>query len=165
MKYNKRYVDSNRELSHILFWKPNERNGIYSQWYKAPMVEDGVRYNCCEQYMMAQKALLFNDHKTYDMIMRDGNPANMKKYGRMVRNFNDAVWNEKKFDIVKRGNYLKFSQNSELKEMLLDTDDDILVEASPYDGVWGIKSTESRYWNGENLLGFAIMEVRDLERN
>ena len=114
---------------------------------------------------MSQKALLFNDHKTYDMIMRDGNPANMKKYGRMVRNFNDAVWNEKKFDIVKRGNYLKFSQNSELKEMLLDTDDDILVEASPYDGVWGIKSTDSRYWNGENLLGFAIMEVRDLLRN
>ena len=101
MKYNKRYVDSNRELSHILFWKPNERNGIYSQWYKAPMVEDGVRYNCCEQYMMAQKALLFNDRKTYDMIMKDGNPANMKKYGRMVRNFNDAVWHEKKFDIVK----------------------------------------------------------------
>ena len=49
--------------------------------------------------------------------------------------------------------------------MLLDTDDDILVEASPYDGVWGIKSTDSRYWNGENLLGFAIMEVRDLLRN
>ena len=92
------------------------------------MVEDGVRYNCCEQYMMAQKALLFNDHKTYDMIMRDGNPANMKKYGRMVRNFNDAVWNENKFDIVKRGNYLKFSQNSELKEMLLDTDDNTLGE-------------------------------------
>lgn len=92
----------------------------------------------------------------------------MKTLGRKVRNFDEVVWNEVKYSIVLNGNYLKSTQNPELREYLLATGDRVLAEASPYDGIWGIKmgkSDENAFnplkWRGENLLGFALMEVRD----
>ena len=95
-------------------------------------------------------------------------PAEYKKLGRKVKGFDATVWDEKKLDIVVEGNKAKFGQNPDLKEFLLDTGDAILVEASPYDKIWGIgldreTALNSRIedWNGENLLGCALMEVRD----
>lgn len=92
----------------------------------------------------------------------------LKALGRKVRNFDETIWNEIKYATVLNGNYLKFTQNSELRKFLLSTGDSVLVEASPYDGIWGIKMGETDEnarnplkWNGENLLGFALMEVRD----
>ena len=74
-----------------------------------------------------------------------------------------------KVDVVVKGNIAKFSQNEKLLDFLLSTDDKILVEASPKDTVWVIGLDESspeaiqpRKWIGENLLGFALMEVRDI---
>ena len=74
-----------------------------------------------------------------------------------------------KVDVVVKGNIAKFSQNEKPLDLLLSTDDKILVEASPKDTVWGIGLDESsseakqpRKWIGENLLGFALMEVRDI---
>ncbi|SHF05931.1 conserved hypothetical protein, ribA/ribD-fused [Chryseobacterium takakiae] len=88
--------------------------------------------------------------------------------GRKVKKFDLDIWNEHKYEIVKKGNFLKFSQNEGFKEFLLSTDNKILVEASPYDTIWGIGMLETDpntknpvQWNGENLLGFALMEVRD----
>ena len=95
----------------------------------------------------------------------------IKALGQKVRNCDETVWGEVKYSIVLNGNYKKFSQNSQLKNFLLQTGDKILVEASPYDGVWGIKMAESDEnaqnplkWRGQNLLGFALMEVRDALR-
>ena len=95
-------------------------------------------------------------------------PAKYKKLGRKVRNFDSKVWDEKKYDIVVEGNKAKFSQNPELMEFLLSTGDAILVEASPYDKIWGIgldietaKEGSVEDWKGENLLGCALMEARD----
>ena len=66
------------------------------------------------------------------------------------------------------GNWCKFSQNPGLREFLLSTGDSILVEASPYDSIWGIRlsadspeAQDPMKWRGQNLLGFALMEVRD----
>jgi len=85
-----------------------------------------------------------------------------------VREFDESVWNKVKYSIVLNGNYRKFSQNLKLREFLLSTGEDILVEASPYDAVWGIRmsannenSQNPMKWQGKNLLGFALMEVRD----
>ena len=85
-----------------------------------------------------------------------------------MRNFREEIWNQYKFEIVVRGNILKFSQNKELKKFLLSTNDAVLVEASPYDKVWGVglkrddvKINNPNKWQGENLLGFALMEVRE----
>jgi ribA/ribD-fused uncharacterized protein len=69
---------------------------------------------------------------------------------------------------VVQGNYLKFSQHKALEQFLLQTHDRVLVEASPVDPVWGIGLAEDHpdvlhpsKWKGTNLLGFALMEVRD----
>lgn len=162
MKYNKEYVDNNPDLEFTTFWKPQEKNGFMSQWWRTKIIDnDGTIYNCAEQYMMAQKAILFKDREVYHLIMTERNPSEMKRYGRMIRDFDSNIWDKHKYDIVLAGNLYKFRQNQMLKKMLLETGNSILVEASPYDEVWGIKSQDISKWNGQNLLGFILMEVRD----
>ena len=118
--------------------------------------------------MMAQKAALFGDEETRKKIMAAGHPREYKALGRDVKPFDAAAWDREKYGIVLQGNLAKFSQNPELLAFLLGTGDAILVEASPYDAVWGVKLPADdprihnpREWKGENLLGFALMETRD----
>lgn len=92
----------------------------------------------------------------------------IKALGRKVKNFDDRIWDEVKYHIVLTGNYYKFSQNKRLRRVLLSTGDAILAEASPLDTIWGIgmdanqeDSSNPENWNGLNLLGFALTEVRD----
>ena len=118
--------------------------------------------------MMACKAELFKDYFTRDKILKNNNPKEIKALGRKVIGFNQNIWDFYKYNIVLFGNILKFSQNTELKNFLLNTGSDILIEASPYDSIWGIglcaNSTDAldpKKWKGSNLLGFALMETRD----
>lgn len=148
---------------HVFFW-----NGIYSQWHKAPMTIGGIEYNSCEQYMMHQKALLFDDHIIADLIMQEKNPKEQKKYGRQIRNFDKAIWEKNCLAIVFEGNLAKFSQNPELKAEMLSTGNKIFVEASPLDHIWGIGLDENAenvddpsYWLGLNLLGQALTLVKN----
>lgn len=131
-------------------------------------------YNC-EQYMMFQKASLFKDVKIKQKIIQERNPKNIKKLGREVKNFNNATWNKYKEFIVYQGNLLKFSANEELKTRLLNTGNKVLIETSPFDVVYGIglnyygcDLNKQQFdvlnvddWKGNNLLGFALMQVRD----
>ena len=118
--------------------------------------------------MMAEKARLFNDEEVRAMILAEYNQMTIKKLGRQVRGYDDDIWKHERFNVVVKGNLAKFSQNVKLQDYLLSTGDKILVEASPKDDVWGIGLEESnpdvinpRRWPGTNLLGFALMEVRD----
>ena len=147
---------------YVFFW-----NGIYSQWYIAPMTIDGIEYNSCEQYMMHQKALLFGDEETAELIMQEKNPREQKKYGRMIKNFDRAEWDKNCLAIVYEGNFAKFSQNHLLKEEMLATNDRIFVEASPVDFIWGVGLGEEEpdidnpsFWLGLNLLGQALTLVK-----
>ena len=178
MKYNKeQLLDQRLTLTRddfVLFWGHEDRGkGLtkvcLSQWYQCPFVVEGQYYNCAEQYMMAEKARIFGDEEIRQQILAEYSQMAMKKLGRKVRDYDDEIWKEKRFDVVVKGNIAKFSQNEKLLDFLLSTDDKILVEASPKDTVWGIGLDESspeaiqpRKWIGENLLGFALMEVRDI---
>lgn len=104
-----------------------------SQWYECDFTVDGIRYHTAEQYMMAQKALLFNDKKSFYKIMAADSPREYKAIGRKIKGFNQDVWDEHKYDIVYEGNYAKFSQNKVLGRFLEHTGDTVLVEASPFD--------------------------------
>lgn len=148
--------------NYVFFW-----NGIYSQWYSAPMTIDKVEYNSCEQYMMHQKALLFEDNEIAKLIMKESNPREQKKYGRMIKNFDKSTWDKNCLAIVYEGNLAKFSQNEDLKEEMLSTGNRIFVEASPLDNIWGIGLAEDTegidnpsFWLGLNLLGQALTLVK-----
>lgn len=153
----------------VFFWSENSQNtGCYSQWYMRDFEVDCHRYCCMEQYMMAQKAVLFKDMDALVKILSSRDPRDIKTFGREVKNFDEAVWNAHKYDIVYRGNLAKFEQNEDLKAQLLATGDKILAKASPSDTIWGIglRATDPRaldpeQWLGQNLLGKALMQVRE----
>lgn len=152
----------------IFFWHEHLENGHFSQWYPATFQVEGIRYFHNEQYMMAKKALLFGDTRTYNKIMKESEPAACKALGKSAANFNQQLWDACKEEIIYNANYAKFSQNPELKEALIATGDAIIAEASPYDKIWGIglkatdpDSQDPTKWKGQNLLGKALMRVRE----
>jgi len=127
---------------------------------------DGVSYNSAEQYMMARKALLFGDMKSYEKIMASGSPREQKALGRTVRDFNADIWNREARDYVYTANMAKFSQNPDLKRFLLETEG-LIVEASPLDTIWGIgldeddpEALDRSKWKGTNWLGEVLTKVR-----
>ena len=178
MKYTLELIcnefNKNKIIDFLFFWGHTENNkkevtkACLSQWYLSDFTVNGVLYNCAEKYMMAEKARLFKDFNVLDKILAASKQSEIKRLGRMVKNFNENIWNERKIDIVVKGNIEKFSQNEELKKFLLNTKNKIIVEASPYDSIWGVglsvnneNITNPNKWSGKNLLGFALMEVRD----
>ncbi len=163
-----------RQQDFVLFWghRPSKDWSItqscLSQWWMADFRCFAVVYCCMEQFMMAQKAELFGDGEIQKQIMESREPDHIKALGRKVQNFDQAVWDRVKYSIVLNGNWCKFSQNRPLRDFLLSTGDRVLAEASPYDAIWGIQlsadspdAKEPGKWRGRNLLGFALMEVRD----
>ncbi|MDO7877503.1 NADAR family protein [Hymenobacter sp. ASUV-10] len=167
-------IDSGQRPKYLYFWgHQRSKSGditasCFSQWWVAPFVIDGVSYATAEHWMMAQKARLFDNEDVFQRIIAAKTPAEAKSLGRQVRGFDDAAWTAKRMAIVVRGNFAKFSQHPELREFLLNTNNRVLVEASPVDRIWGIglvaddeRAADPRRWDGLNLLGFALMEVRD----
>jgi ribA/ribD-fused uncharacterized protein len=112
------------------------------------------------------KAVLFNDLDIAAEILEQKDPKIQKKLGRKVKNFDYRKWNNFKEAIVFTANYYKFNQNNELKDLLLSTQPKHIYESSPYDKIWGIGITKKQALNGikingQNLLGIAIMDVRN----
>jgi ribA/ribD-fused uncharacterized protein len=138
-----------------------------SQWWQSAFVVDGVQYATAEHYMMAEKARLFGDEGIIPSILQAETPKEAKALGRKISGFDEALWLDHRLAIVTQGNRAKFSQNAALQRFLLATGDRILVEASPVDAIWGIglaeddpQATIPSQWKGLNLLGFALMDVR-----
>lgn len=155
------------------FW-----NGPFSQWYpsyfkvhnnKIGQYDYGtIMFNSAEQYMMFKKATLFEDHNSATLILGTDDPREQKRLGRGVQGFNKEAWEAIARYVVYQGNLEKFSQNTILREALLATGDTLLVEASPYDEIWGIKMSEAEAkitpkgkWRGTNWLGEVLTQVRE----
>jgi len=181
MKYNNDIIqlayNQEEHLKFLFFWghRPNKDGsvgkGCFSQWWESEFTVDAIRYKTAEHFMMAEKARLFEDEAALQEILQTDHPFDVKKVGRRVSNFRPDDWDDHKFNIVVKGNYAKFSQNEELKQFLLNTKNRVLVEASPHDKIWGIGMDEFNpnvinpySWRGQNLLGYALMEVRDMLR-
>lgn len=153
---------------HILEQAGRVDKAVLSQWFPVVFEIEGIAYPTAEHYMMAQKARLFGDEVIFRKIIAGGSPKQVKALGRQIQGFSEKIWCEKREEIVFQGNLAKFSQHSALKDFLLSTGNKILVEASPVDKIWGIgmSADDTRLanplqWQGLNLLGFALMKVRD----
>lgn len=171
--YDKKDYNKN---DFVFFWGHTPKNkdvideSCFSQWYPSKfMDDDGCEYLSAEHWMMAEKARLFDDCETLNEILKTIHPREVKKLGRKINNFNQEVWDVYKFRIVCTGNDLKFSQNPDLKDFLISTNNNIIVEASPYDSIWGIGLSVDNAnicypekWPGENLLGRALMTIRHI---
>ena len=125
-------------------------------------------FNCAEQAMMFFKAKMFKDEAAVDLIMRSDSPKEQKAIGRLVKNFNADKWGNECLDIVTAIEIAKFSSDPVLTKILLETDDKEIVEASPYDIIWGVGLAEDdprilfkKSWKGKNYLGICLMNARE----
>jgi len=161
-------------LNFLFFWghQPSKDGKItsscLSQWWPSAFEVEGIVYRTAEHWMMSHKARLFGDEETASRILKAESPKDVKQLGREARGFDAAAWDAKKLAIVQEGSFHKFSQNAALRDYLLSTGDLILVEASPVDRIWGIglaanddRASDPHQWQGENLLGFALMHARE----
>jgi len=165
--------ETGRVVNFLFFWghRPQRDGspgcGCLSQWWPAPFVAEGLRFATAEHYMMWRKAMIFGDTDIAEHIVAVPHPRQAKELGRRVTGFDQQTWDECRYPVVVAGNQAKFSQHPDLAQILLDTGNRVLVEASPVDDVWGIglaaddpRASDPNQWRGRNLLGFALMDVR-----
>ncbi len=152
----------------ICFHNPYEENGYLSNWYPVQFSVNGIDFSSMEQFMMYRKAQCFQDKNIAYKILQTEDVAQIKKLGRDVKGYDENFWNGVRQIVVYEGLLAKFSQNHDLKEKLIGTDNAILVECAVKDQIWGIglsMKDENRFnrskWRGQNLLGYALMMVRD----
>lgn len=152
----------------ICFHNPDEENGYLSNWYLSLFSLGGVAFSSMEQYMMYRKAICFRDESVAAKILTTDDVAEIKALGRLVSNYDDHHWNGVRQIIVYEGLLAKFSQNGCLKEKLKATGDAVLAECAVKDCIWGIGLSMTNpdrlditKWNGQNLLGYALMMVRE----
>jgi ribA/ribD-fused uncharacterized protein len=140
----------------------------FSNWFRCDFTVKGISFNCGEQYMMYAKARLFDDLDMAERILAAVHPKEQKALGRKIRGFDEATWEERRLGILRAGLLEKFRQNDEIGQLLLSTQGTILVEASPYDRIWGVglgasdpKIIDPKNWRGSNLLGQVLMQIRN----
>ncbi len=162
-------------IKFLFFWghQPQRDGGVgagcLSQWWPSSFIIDGIVFATAEHYMMWRKATLFGDDAMAERVLAAPHPHAAKALGGRVAGFDQQAWDDHRFDIVVAGNLAKFGQHAQLAAFLLATERRVLVEASPVDRIWGIGLTQDNpaaadptRWQGLNLLGFALMHVRDI---
>ncbi|MBM7085324.1 NADAR family protein [Micromonospora humidisoli] len=167
-----------QRVRYLCFWghRPQRDGSVgrscLSQWWPASFTVDGRRFATAEHWMMWRKVLLFDDAEAGERVLAAGHPQQAKAVGRQVRGFDQAVWEAERYAVVLAGSLAKFGQHADLRAYLLGTGDRVLVEASPVDRVWGVglapddpRAEDPARWRGLNLLGFALMEAREMLRD
>lgn len=155
-------------MNVIGFHNPTEEYGFLSNWYLSEFCLEGIVFSSMEQWMMYQKAKHFQDEIIAAQILETEDVAEIKALGRKVSGYEEHIWNGIRQIVVYEGLMAKFSQNEELRQALLDTKDAILAECAVKDQIWGIglsmndlKRFDPKQWRGQNLLGYALMMVRE----
>lgn len=155
--------------SIIGFYHEYEAYGCFSNWYPAKFEYAGRQFANSEQYMMYHKVMMFGKTDLAEQIMQTSDPMKCKKIaGQKFPEFKHETWESTCYTVMKRGLKAKFRQNPAIRKMLLGTSDAILAECSPTDKKWGIgidikdpARLDTSKWEGKNLLGRILMEVRD----
>ena len=155
-------------MNIVCFHNPDEENGYLNNWYLSDFTVDDIKFSSMEQYMMYRKATCFHDDKIAAQILETNDVAKIKALGRLVSGYDDHHWNGVRQVVVYEGLVAKFTQNPQLLQLLKNTKNDILAECAIKDKIWGIGLSmidsdrlNRAKWKGQNLLGYALMMVRD----
>ena len=130
----------------------NSAGYIAPEYAGKPFSVNGRSYLTAEQYMMSEMALLFKDLHHYSLIMEEPSPKKCKDLGRLVSGFESTTWDNALREIIFHGNLGKFQNDIVLVNALLETENAVLIEASPYDGIYGAGLTESDLLNSDGSL-------------
>jgi len=157
----------------VFFWKPETTNGYLGNWFPAPYtMPEGHRVPTSEHHFMWRKAMFVGDEDRAARILKSKTPAGAKKLGRQVQPWDEAQWAQVREQVMYEVCLAKFRAHPKLAAQLLETQDALLAEASPYDKTWGIgvaatdrKATQPDQWPGANLLGKVLMRVREEMKN
>lgn len=147
------------------------RDSPLSNHHLAPQKIGKITFNCNEQYYMSEKAKTFNDHVTVDKILKETDPGQQKKLGsdRNIAGFQETTWKNKCLEVMETGLKAKMDQNPSIKNFLLNTGSNMLLEANPSDAYWGVKMSKfnrriwiKNSWSGtaQNHLGRLLSELR-----
>ena len=170
-------------MAIIPFYNENYDFGEFSNFYLAPgkykiNINNNPNYpmsvfcNNSEKAIMLNKAVLMDDREIFNKLLETSNPSYCKKLGRQIKNFNQEKWNSNIEKIAFSVLFDKFNSNQNLKKILLETKDSILVEATEHDTIWGAGINirdkdiyDQTKWKGSNILGYTLMKVREVIKN
>ena len=155
-------------MSVICFHNPNEEDAYLSNWYPSPFTVEKKNFSSMEQFMMYRKAICFGDEAVAKSILSTDDASQIKALGRQVKNYDEHIWNGIRQIVVYKGLLAKFSQNEDLKDRLKSTGEAILAECAVKDIIWGVglsmkdpNRLDKTKWEGQNLLGYTLMMVRE----
>ncbi len=138
----------------IRFYKVSEKYGEFSNFSPYEVVVLGMVWKTSEHYFQARK---FQDSSLVIKVMDASTPMEAANIGRDRSYPIREDWDTIKLEVMKEVTLAKFTQHENLKELLLSTGSEKIVEASPYDYFWG----EGADGSGKNYLGRILMEVRE----
>ena len=168
------------EKPHIeTFYGEGNHNGEFSNFWKfTKPIEHIIGFgkgknqkvviHNSETAIMLEKASLMDDKDIFEKLKHSKHPSYSKKLGRKVKNWNQKLWDENIENIALYVLTAKFTSFSQLRDKLISTKNAILVEAAPYDRIWGVgmrsndpNIRDPKKWKGQNILGFTLMKVRE----
>ena len=122
-----------------------------SNFYPCEIEFNGITYKSAEAAFQAQKCVNESDREKF----KDLAPGKAKSLGEGIELRKD--WEKVKVDIMREVVRAKFSQNEDIKELLLSTGDRGIIEVNLWkDKFWGVSRG-----TGKNWLGRILMEIRD----
>ena len=136
----------------ITFWSNSEYRFL-SNFHLIELDIDGKKWPSVEHYYQAQKSL---DESVQESIRLLSTPGKAKRAGQKIELTKD--WDHRKFSVMLKALLKKF-EDPELKLRLL-SNEELLVEDSPKDLIWGSGQIGS-VGPGLNMLGKMLMLVRN----
>lgn len=137
----------------IEFYSTKHAYGEFSNFASFPITLDGLEWPTSEHYFQAQK---FEDEAYREKIRTTKSPMIAARLGRSRETPIRPDWESVKIDIMRKAVRAKFLAYAELKDLLLSTGDEEIIEAAAGDNFWGCGADGS----GKNWLGRILMEVR-----
>lgn len=145
---------SSGEKDKIYFYSTANKYFEFSNFYESSFILDSKEWRTVEHYFQAQKPL---NEEEKERIRKAATPREAKSMGSKVLLRKD--WEEVKLDVMEKACMAKFSQNEELKKMLLSTKPKKLFEHTTRDKFWGDGGGGSK---GMNMMGKILMKLRDI---
>lgn len=156
----------------VYFHKIDEPSGFLSNWYPSDFEIGGIKFCNVEQYIMCRKCVVFDDFKSAEAVMATSDPETQKSIAGKAQGYNETIWNGLRQVVLTRALIAKFEQNPSLRDALMKTESAYLVECAGSDKIWACGLSlyddarkDISNWRGTNILGFALMEVREILKN